>query len=57
MNGQSSESWLNKLMSRKISPNEASKESHSAMLSDKEIIYSLATHNVRADSVPQYLEN
>lgn len=28
-NNQSSESWLNKLMSRKISPKEASKESHS----------------------------
>lgn len=27
------------------------------MLSDKEIIYALHTHNVRTDSIPKYLEN
>jgi hypothetical protein len=32
VNGQS-ESWLTKLMSRQITKNEASKESHSRMLS------------------------
>jgi len=57
MNGQSSESWLQKLMSNKISKNEAAKESHSSMLSDKEILYALHTHNTRADSTAAYLEN
>jgi len=56
-NSQSSESWLNKLLSRKISPNEAAKESHSRMLSDKEILFALHTHNVRADSTKNYLDN
>ncbi|EDS30288.1 nipsnap protein [Culex quinquefasciatus] len=50
----SSESWLSKLLVRKIEP---TKESHSRMLSDKEIIYELHTHNVRPDSVGKYLEN
>lgn len=78
VNSQSSESWLNKLLKNKISPNEAAKESHSSMLSgtfinnnnpltfnelfnlfvpDKEILYALHTHNVRADSTANYLEN
>jgi len=57
VNGQSSESWLQKLMSNKISKNEAAKESHSSMLSDKEILYALHTHNIRADSTANYLEN
>jgi len=57
VNGQSSESWLQKLMSNKISKNEAAKESHSSMLSDKEILYALHTHNIRADSTASYLEN
>ncbi|CRL08118.1 CLUMA_CG020979, isoform A [Clunio marinus] len=57
LNNQSSESWLNKILSRKISPNEAAKESHSRMLSDKEILYALHTHNVRADSTQNYLNN
>lgn len=81
VNGQS-ESWLNKLLSRQITKNEAAKESHSSMLSgrlinctctvrkcskkltylpfkllDKEILYALHTHNVRADSTQNYLEN
>uniref|UniRef100_A0A8D8AFP5 Protein NipSnap n=2 Tax=Culex pipiens TaxID=7175 RepID=A0A8D8AFP5_CULPI len=50
----SSESWLSKLLVRKIEP---TKESHSRMLSDKEIIYELHTHNIRPDSVGKYLEN
>lgn len=37
VNGQSSESWLNKLMNRQITQKEASKESHSRMLSGKSI--------------------
>lgn len=49
-----SESWLSKLLVRKIEP---TKESHSRMLSDKEIIYELHTHNIRPDSVGQYMEN
>lgn len=48
------DSWLSKLLVRKIEP---TKESHSRMLSDKEVIYALLTHNVRPDSKPQYLEN
>jgi hypothetical protein len=52
-----SKSWLNKLLSRKITKSEASKEAHSSMLSDKEVVYALHTHNVRADSVDKYLKN
>lgn len=37
--------WLSKVFVRKI---EATKESHSRQLSDKEIIYALYTHNIRA---------
>jgi NIPSNAP len=46
------ESWLSKL--RRSEP---TKESHSRMLSDKEIVYALSTHNVRPDSMGQYLDN
>lgn len=48
------DSWLSKLLVRKIEP---TKESHSRMLSDKEVIYALQTHNVRPDSKAQYLKN
>lgn len=48
------DSWLSKLLVRKIEP---TKESHSRMLSDKEIIYALYTHNIRSDSMDQYLTN
>lgn len=48
------DSWLSKLLVRKIEP---TKESHSRMLGDKEVIYALHTHNVRSDSKAQYLEN
>lgn len=47
-------SWLSKLLVRKIEP---TKEAHSRMLSDKEVIYALHTHNVRPDSMPKYLDN
>jgi hypothetical protein len=50
-------SWFKKITSQNISPMEASKESHSRMLSDKEIVYALHTHNVRPDSTQKYLEN
>ncbi|KAK5638582.1 hypothetical protein RI129_012877 [Pyrocoelia pectoralis] len=50
----SKDSWLSKLLVRKIEP---TKESHSRMLSDKEIIYGLQTHNFRADSRDQYISN
>ncbi len=56
-NDTSSKSWLKKLMSRKITKSEASKEAHSSMLSDKEIVYALHTHNIRTDSVDKYLKN
>uniref|UniRef100_A0A1B0DAA5 NIPSNAP domain-containing protein n=1 Tax=Phlebotomus papatasi TaxID=29031 RepID=A0A1B0DAA5_PHLPP len=49
-----SESWLSKLLVRKIEP---TKEPHSRMLSDKEIIFALHTHNVRPDSIGKYLAN
>ncbi|KAJ8913744.1 hypothetical protein NQ315_007461 [Exocentrus adspersus] len=48
------DAWLSKLFVRKIEP---TKESHSRMLSDKEIIYSLQTHNYRPDSKNAYLNN
>lgn len=46
--------WLSKLWVRKIEP---TKESHSRMLSDKEIVFGLQTHNFRADSKEAYLQN
>ncbi|KAK0183168.1 hypothetical protein PV327_001235 [Microctonus hyperodae] len=36
---------------------EPTKESHSRMLSDKEVIYALHTHNIRPDSIDKYLNN
>nr|XP_023017766.1 protein NipSnap [Leptinotarsa decemlineata] len=48
------DAWLSKIFVRKIEP---TKESHSRMLSDKEIIYSLQTHNYRPDSKVAYLNN
>ncbi|XP_018329123.1 protein NipSnap [Agrilus planipennis] len=48
------ESWLSKLFVRTIEP---TKESHSRMLSDKEIIYALQTHNFRPNKREEYLEN
>ncbi|XP_046980273.1 protein NipSnap [Schistocerca americana] len=50
----SNESWFSKLLVRKIEP---TKESHSRLLSDKEVIYELQTHNMRPDSVDSYLKN
>ncbi|KAL6257182.1 hypothetical protein P5V15_012112 [Pogonomyrmex californicus] len=49
-----SEGWLKKLLVRKIEP---TKESHSRMLSDKDIIYALHTQNIRPDSIDKYLAN
>jgi len=46
--------WLDKLLVRKIEP---TKESHSSMLSDKEVIYELQTHNIRPGTADQYLKN
>ncbi|XP_022902706.1 protein NipSnap [Onthophagus taurus] len=48
------DAWLSKIFVRKIEP---TKESHSRMLSDKEIVYSLQTHNFRPDSKKEYLTN
>lgn len=48
------DAWLSKLLVRKIEP---TKESHSRMLSDKDIIYALQTHNYRPDSKDAYLDN
>ena len=49
-----SESWLSKLLVRKIEP---TKESHSRMLSDKEVIYELLTHDVKPQANEEYLAN
>lgn len=46
--------WLTSLLGRKIEP---TKESHSSILSDKEIIYELQTHNIRPGTADQYLKN
>ncbi|KAK2580254.1 hypothetical protein KPH14_012506 [Odynerus spinipes] len=51
---QDSERWISKLSVRKIAP---TKESHSRMLSDKEVIYALHTQNIRPDSIDKYLAN
>lgn len=48
------ENWLNKLFVRRIEP---TKESHSSMLSDKEIIFTLYTHNVKPGKMDKYLDN
>lgn len=48
------DAWLSKIFVRKIEP---TKESHSRMLSDKEVIYALQTHNYRPDSKNPYLNN
>jgi len=48
------EGWLKKLLVRRIEP---TKEQHSRMLSDKEVIYELQTHNVRPDSTDGYVKN
>ncbi|XP_050420512.1 protein NipSnap [Adelges cooleyi] len=48
------EGWLKKLLVRRIEP---TKEQHSRMLSDKEVVYELQTHNVRPDSVDGYIKN
>ncbi|XP_042216673.1 protein NipSnap-like isoform X2 [Homarus americanus] len=48
------DSWLNKLLVRKIEP---TKESHSRMLSDKEVIFELQTHNLKPGTGEQYLKN
>uniref|UniRef100_A0A0V0G8M9 NIPSNAP domain-containing protein n=1 Tax=Triatoma dimidiata TaxID=72491 RepID=A0A0V0G8M9_TRIDM len=48
------EGWFSKLLVRRIEP---TKEPHSRMLSDKDIIYELQTHNVKPDSMNHYLAN
>ncbi|GAB6033730.1 hypothetical protein CHUAL_013842 [Chamberlinius hualienensis] len=49
------ESWFSKLLHvRRIEPQ---KESHSRMLSDKDIIYALHTDNVKPDCLENYLKN
>ncbi|KAK9497490.1 hypothetical protein O3M35_004198 [Rhynocoris fuscipes] len=50
----SKESWISKLLVRRIEP---TKEPHSRMLSDKDIIYELQTHNIKPDSRVNYLNN
>ncbi|XP_075218762.1 protein nipsnap isoform X2 [Lycorma delicatula] len=54
VSNDASESWLSKLLVRKIEP---TKESHSRMLSDKEVIYELQTHNVQPSAADKYIKN
>merc|ERR1712035_127000 len=49
-----SDSWFSKVFVRKIEP---TKESHSRLLSDKEVIYEIQTHNVRPDLMENYVSN
>jgi len=51
---ESREGWFSKLLVRRIEP---TKEPHSRMLSDKDIIYELQTHNMRPDARQKYLNN
>lgn len=51
---ESNDGWFSKLLVRKIEP---TKEPHSRMLSDKDVIYELHTHNIRPDSNAEYLGN
>lgn len=51
---QQKDGWFNKLLVRKIEP---TKESHSRMLSDKEVIYELQTHNLKPGTGEDYLKN
>uniref|UniRef100_A0A0P4WH42 NIPSNAP domain-containing protein n=1 Tax=Scylla olivacea TaxID=85551 RepID=A0A0P4WH42_SCYOL len=51
---QQKDGWFNKLLVRKIEP---TKESHSRMLSDKEVIYELQTHNIKPGTSQEYLKN
>ncbi|KAF5281897.1 hypothetical protein FQR65_LT14481 [Abscondita terminalis] len=53
-NDSARDSWLSKMFVRRIEP---TKESHSRMLSDKEIVYALQTHNFRPDSREKYIKN
>jgi len=46
--------WFSKAFVRKIEP---TKESHSRLLSDKEVVFELQTHNVRADQMDKYVSN
>jgi len=50
----SRDNWFSKVFVRKIEP---TKESHSRLLSDKDVIYELQTHNIRADMMDKYLSN
>jgi len=54
LEGPGSEGFLSKLFVRKIEP---TKESHSTMLSDKEVIYELQTHDIKPANLDQYLDN
>ncbi|CAG0884176.1 unnamed protein product [Darwinula stevensoni] len=45
--------WLSKFLSRKIEP---TKESHSRLLSEKDIIYELQTHNVKPSKMDPYIQ-
>lgn len=54
LENNTNEGWLKKLLVRRIEP---TKEQHSRMLSDKEVIYELQTHNVRPDSTDKYMKN
>jgi len=52
--GAQGEGFLSKLFVRKIEP---TKESHSTMLSDKEVIYEMQTHQIKPAFLDKYLSN
>jgi len=52
--GPSQEGFLSKLFVRKIEP---TKESHSTLLSDKEVIYEMQTHQVKPAYLDKYVDN
>ncbi len=54
LGNESRDNWFSKVFVRKIEP---TKESHSRLLSDKDVIYEIQTHNVRADMMDKYLTN
>ena len=48
------DNWFSKVFVRKIEP---TKESHSRLLSDKDVIYELQTHNIRPDMMDKYISS
>jgi len=54
LEGPSGEGFLSKLFVRKIEP---TKESHSSLLGEKEVIYEMVTHQVKPAYLDKYIDN